>query len=306
MDLVRDDINTLRAIAKEQSALADKGRATDSDQAQVQAALDAARAVCISNLSDLQNSLRAYAQIVGEAPPVRAPDEDSAPRANVCIDTVRPRAVAQVKLPQDLPGALPSLEAAEQAARENAPSVATARAGAEEANAEVRGSIAEFLPEAGVRVSAGASGEELDGRSRDRDAAISASIRIPIYNAGVEYANLRAARERDAEAKFLVVSSEREAVTEVSEQWHKLVSVRVLRRVTRDQVASLERAFNGLRAQINAGKSGGSVTDLIGLRGALLSARIALIDNSQQEVTTVYRLLAAMGALTPEIAGVQK
>jgi outer membrane protein len=304
MDLVRDDINVLRAIAKEQSALSEKGRATDSDLAQVQAALDAARATCLANLSDLQNSLRAYAQIMGEPPEIVTPASSDGPRANVCIDTASARPVAVVKMPTELPGSLPSLEAAEQMAKDNAPTVTQARASADEAQAGVKGSIAEFLPEAGIGISASAGGEALDGWSRDQDVSISASIRIPIYNGGVEYANLRTARERDSQAKFLVASSQREAATGVSEQWHKLVSVRVLRRVTRDQAASLERAFNGLRAQINTGKASGSVTDLIGLRGALLATRIALIDNSRQEVTTVYKLLAAMGTLTPETAGV--
>lgn len=304
MDMVRADINTLRAIAKEQETLVAANRATASDTAQVQAAIEAARAVCLSNLADLQDSWQVYAQIIGRPPVMIQPEPGAAARANVCIDTVGERTRADLTLPVRFPKAPPSLDAAVQAAANNAPSVVEARADEDETRFGVSGSVADFMPSAGISVDLKARGQELNDPSIDRSAAVGASIRIPLYQSGVEYANLRSARERNAEARFLVEASRRGAATDVSTHWHKLVSVRVLRRVTRDQVASLERAFTGLRAEINAAKARGSTTDLLGLRSALLSARIALIGNARDEIVTIYRLLAAMGALSPEVAAV--
>ena len=68
LDVVRQDVQLLQELLKEVSDRRDAKRATDSDVDQTLAALEAARAECIANLAELQDSWRAYEQVVGEVP----------------------------------------------------------------------------------------------------------------------------------------------------------------------------------------------------------------------------------------------
>ncbi|MEQ1866656.1 MAG: TolC family protein, partial [Micropepsaceae bacterium] len=72
LDIVRQDVQLLQDLLKDVTDRREANKATDSDVDQTLAALEAARAECIANLAQLQDSWRAYEQIVGEVPMLAA------------------------------------------------------------------------------------------------------------------------------------------------------------------------------------------------------------------------------------------
>jgi outer membrane protein len=304
MDHVRDDIASLRKVVGELTALSGKGVITDSDVAQAEGAIAAARALCLANLAELQASWKSLAALTGLETQTRPSGGQGDVRANPCIDVSGPRLKSDISMPALVPRAPASLEAAEAMAQDEAPSVAAARATEEETQHAISNAKAAFLPSATLNVIAVAAGQELGNPSLNREASIAATIRVPLYNAGVEYAELRAARERNNEARIQVEATQRAVSTEVSRQWYRLVSLRATRRVTRDQVNSLARAYATLRKEIGVASQSRSVADILALRGALLNARISMANSDRDQVIAIFQLLAAMGQLSFDLAGV--
>lgn len=304
MDFVREDIASLRQVVAELNALSGKGVITDADVAQAEGAIAAARALCLANLAELQASWKALAALTGENTNVTISGGEGALRANACIDVTGPRMKSDIVFPDVVPRAPASLAEAEADALKDSPAIRAARAAEEETKQSISNAMAAFLPSATMTIAAGSNGQELGNPSLNREASISATIRMPLYNAGVEYADLSAARERNNEARILIEGTERNVSTEISRQWYRLVSLRATRRVTRDQVNSLARAYSALRKEIGVASQSRSVADILGLRGVLLGARISLANSDRDQIVAIYQLLAAMGQLTLDAATV--
>lgn len=304
MDFVRDDIASLRQVVGELNALSGKGFITDSDVAQAEGAIAAARALCLANLAELQASWKALSALTGVETNLSAAEGQGAIRANPCIDVTGPRMRSDIVAPSAVPRAPASLAEAEADALKDSPAIQVARAAEQETKEAIANAVAALLPTATMTIAAGSNGQELGNPSLNREASISATIRVPLYNAGVEYADLSAARERNNEARILIEGAQRNTSTEISRQWYRLVSLRATRRVTRDQVNSLARAYAALRKEIGVPSQARSVADILALRGGLLSARISLANSDRDQIIAIFQLLAAMGQLTLDAAAV--
>ncbi|MFM9864243.1 MAG: TolC family protein [Micropepsaceae bacterium] len=296
LDLVRGDIVLLQDLLKEIGARQDTGKATDSDVDQVQASLEAARAVCIAHDAALQNSWRSYEQVVGEPPVIVSPAGDAA-NVSPCVDARGARRKSALVMPEKLPRVPAALDEVEQAAQGNLPQLDAARAEEEASRGDVSAAYAELLPHAGLTASIGTSGEEVDPQSLSREATVSATLRIPLFNTGAEWSEIRAARERANQARLEITSAQRRAMRDAYAAWYDLVSVRAVRAVSKVQAQTVLRAFQGLRKEMADPKLHRSVTDLLGLRQVYLATQIALMDSNKGEAVSVFRLLAATGKL---------
>ena len=299
LDLVRGDIALLQSLLKDASDRRDAKQATDSDVDQTLAALEAARAECLARLATLQDSLRAYEQIVGEPPPVASPPGETA-QVNPCVDARGDRLRSTVVLPVDLAPAPATLHDVEKAAQEDVPELDEARAEEEASRHDVSAAYAELLPHASLTASVSLSGEEFDPQSREREASVSAQLTVPIFNTGAEWSEIRAAREANNRAKLTIVSRQRQVMRDALHAWYDLVSIRAVRSVNKVQVETLLRAFEGLRKEIADPKLKRSVADLLDLRQAHLGAQTQLVNSQHDEAIAIYRLMAATGNLNAE------
>ena len=298
LDLVRTDISLLQDLFKEFSDRRDKAKATDTEVDQIQAALEAARATCIANFAELQDSWRAYEQVVGEPPlaVVVAVAED-APRVNPCIDAKGQRLRSTLAVPEKLPAPPASLEEVEKAAQGKVPEIDEARAVEEESSHAVSKAYADLLPSAQITARLGTSGQEYDPESLKREASISAGITIPLFNTGAEWSEIRSARELNNQARLKITSSQRQSLRNAVRAWYELVSIRAIRNVNKVQAATVLRAFEGLRKEIADPKLHRSVTDLLGLRQGYLLTQSQLMASNRNEAIAIFTLLAAMGNL---------
>jgi outer membrane protein len=296
LDLVREDISLLQELLREVGARRDAKRATDSDVDQTTAALEAARAQCLSDFAAMQDSWRAYEQVVGEPPPVISPAGDQ-PQVNPCIDPRGDRVHSTLDLPVDLAATPGSADAVERAAQGNVPELDEARAEEEASSAKVRAAYAELLPSAALTASFGAGGESFDPQWEDREATVGAELVVPIFNTGAEWSEIRAAREAANRARLNIASRQRQVMRDALHAWYDLVSIRAVRSINKAQAKTLLKAFEGLRAEMNDPKLHRSNTDLLTLRQAYLGARTQLINSQRDEATAIYRLMASTGHL---------
>lgn len=296
LDLVRGDIVLLQELLDEARTRRDAKKATDSDVDQALAALEAARAQCLANYAELQDSWRSYEQVVGEVPALSALEAD-APKINPCVDAKGARTRSTIAMPRDLPPAPASLEDVEAAVQGRVPELEAARAEEEESRYAVSASYAELLPSAALTARLGTNGQEFDPQSISREASVSAELSIPLFNTGAEWSEIRAARERNNRARLNITSRQRQVTRDAVRAWYDLVSVRAIRTVNKEQAASVLRAFEGLRKEIADPKLHRSVTDLLGLRRDFLGTQRALIASDRDEAVAVYRLVAAMGRM---------
>lgn len=296
LDLVREDITLLQQLLREVTARRDAKRATESDVDQTVAALEAARAQCLSDLAAMQDSWRAYEQVVGEPPPVIAP-EGTGPQVNPCVDPQGARLHSTLSLPVDLVATPGSADAVERAAQGAVPELDEARAEEELSSYRVSASYAELLPSASLTARVGAGGENFDPQWEDRQASIGAELVVPIFNTGAEWSEIRAAREANNRARLNIASRQRQVMRDALHAWYDLVSIRAVRSVNKAQAQTLLKAFEGLRAEMDDVKLRRSMTDLLVLRGAYLGARTQLVNSQRDEAIAIYRLMAATGNL---------
>ncbi len=296
LDLVRGDIALLQDLFKETSDRHDTGKATDSDVDQVRASLEAARAQCIARHAALQNSWRSYEQVVGEPPVIVSPAGETA-NVSPCIDARSERRKSVLAMPEKLPRVPAALSEVEEAAQGDLPQLDEARAEEAVSRGDVSAAYAELLPQAGLTASIETSGDDVDPSSLSREATVSATLRIPLFNTGAEWSEIRAARERANRARLEITSAQRRAMRDASTAWYDLVSVRAVRAVNKVQAQTVLRAFEGLRKEMADPKLHRSVTDLLGLRQIYLATQIALMDSNRDEAISVFRLLAATGKL---------
>lgn len=303
LDIVRQDVQLLQDLLKDVTDRREANKATDSDVDQTLAALEAARAECIANLAQLQDSWRAYEQIVGEVPMLAATPAGESARVNACVDAKGDRTRSTIAMPRDLPAAPGSLEDVEKAAQGDVPELDAARAEEEEARHAVAAAYAELLPYAGLTARIGTSGQEFDPESIRRDGSISATLSIPLFNTGAEWSEIRAAREANNRKRLLITSSQRQVTRDAVHAWYDLVSIRAVRTVNKVQAATVLRAFEGLRREMADPKLHRSITDLLGLRQGFLGTQKLLAASDRDEAVAVYRLLASMGRLNAGYLG---
>lgn len=296
LDVVRADIALLQGLLKDFTDRHDVGKATDTDVDQILAALESSRAQCLAHHASLQNSWRAYEQVVGELPLIATPEAETS-RVSPCIDAIGERRRSQLKMPERLPQAPATLDDVEAAARGSVPELDEARANEAASRSEVAAAYAELLPHAGLSASVGTSGQQYDPQSTSRDAAVSATIKIPLFNNGSEWSEIRAARERANQARLKITSAQRQVTRAAVDAWYELVSIRAVRAVNKAQAQTILRAFEGLRAEMADPKLHRSINDLLGLRLAYLGTQLALLDSNRDEATSLFRLFSAMGHL---------
>ena len=296
LDLVRADIALLQSLFKEINDRHDAGKVTESDVDQVLASLEAARAECLAHHATLLNSWRDYEQIVGEAPVIITPDGEGT-RVSPCIDALGDRRRSALKMPERLPAVPAKLDDVEEFARGGVPEIDEARAEEDASRGVVSAAYAELLPQAGLRASVGTGGQEVDPGSWSQDGTVSATLRVPLFNTGSEWSEIRAARERANQARLKITSAQRKVMRDADGAWYDLVSIRAVRAVNKARAQTVLRAFEGLRKEMKDPKLHRSITDLLGLRQAYLSTQIALMNSNRDEAVSVFRLLAAIGRL---------
>ncbi|HVV65672.1 MAG TPA: TolC family outer membrane protein [Rhizomicrobium sp.] len=133
--------------------------------------------------------------------------------------------------------------------------------------------------------------------------AVLGQLTVPIYQAGVEEANVRQSRELHAQSELNIAVSDRQVRDAVAAAWSGFQAA--LSAI--DSNAATEKAdeiaFEGVSKEQQVG--GRTVLDVLNAEQELLNAQVALVTSRRDAVVAAYQVLATEGALTAKALGLK-
>jgi outer membrane protein len=280
MDVVRDqavldlNANNEQVLSRQLDATRERfnvGEITRTDVSQAEARLSGARAARIAAEATLQNSRAAYLSIVGEAP-----GQLLAPEA-----------------PADLP---PTLEATLASARANHPDVVAAQYTEQSAQEEIKNVQGELLPSLDLVGSITRLYENSGDDSQQTTQSITLELNQPIYEQGVTYSRLRAAKILAGKSRIDLDTVRRDIVETAARSWESLKSARAQIVSFQAQIRASEIALEGVQREAAVGSR--TVLDILDAEQELLIARVNLVRSQRDEIVTAYQLKEAIGEFT--------
>ncbi|MCU0832168.1 MAG: TolC family outer membrane protein [Rhizobiaceae bacterium] len=209
----------------------------------------------------------------------------------------------KLKAPVPAGKSLPkSLESAFAQAESNHPAVLARLNIVDASDFNVKAKQGQLLPQlsARARVESQATDSQ-NGSASDNSASLSAQLRIPIYTGGRVDAQVRQSKEQLAQARLLVDESRDQVRAAVASAWANLESARAVLNSSQEQIDAAQVALNGLIEERNVGQR--TTLDVLNGQNQLLDAQIARVQAERDVVVASYAVLSAIGALKPEVIG---
>jgi len=287
MDVVRDQavveltVNNVTVLRRRLQAARDQfevGEVTRTDVAQAEARLARAVADRVSAEGQLEASRAAYRRVVGELP-------------------------GRLEQPPPLAAMPQTKDEAVEAASNDNPDVLAAsfdeRATLEDAQ-EIRGQLQPTVNLVGTV----SHTRDAGGRgNRSSDATVTATLSVPLYEAGAVMSRRRAAIETASRLRSVTADLRLAAVEQAAGAWENLMSARARLDSLSTEVRASEIALDGLQQEAEVGTR--TLLDVLDAEQDLLDARVNVVRTKQAEAVASYQLAAATGRLTAEIQQVQ-
>lgn len=275
-NLQRNNVNLLSETRKQTNERFKVGEVTRTDVAQADASLASARSALIAAEAQLKSDRAVYQQVIGVAP-----------------GKLYPARPADNLLPK-------SLDAALAYALKNHPAYLAALHNVDVAEYDVKIAEGALLPSASITASAGQQWQPTGSTSINEvnSASVMASLTVPLYQGGSEYATVRKAKETLGQARIqadLIRDQVREGVVSA---WGSLEGARASISADRAAVDAAKLAVQGMQEEVKVGQ--GTTLDLLTSEQTLLNVQVALIGAQRDRVVASYGLLQAMGQLTAE------
>lgn len=207
----------------------------------------------------------------------------------------------------DLPVGPPTLDEARVRAMEDSPALLAAQNAVAAGEGTVQAARANLAPSvelvAGYDYLTGGVANLFTGRlPSDRSAAyVGASARVPIFQRGAEFAEIRRAKAVRGQRQFEELETGREVVRDVELAWTRTRAARAIANAAHTAVAANESAVAGVTRE--AGLGARTTVDVLDAQNDLLSARITEQRATASEVDARATLLSALGALAPALLG---
>jgi TolC family type I secretion outer membrane protein len=282
MDVLRDqavlelNINNEKVLQRQREAANDRfqvGEVTRTDVAQAESRLSRALADRIRSEGDLISSRARYRSVVGDAP-----------------GRLRP-----VNALGGMPG---NEDSVLNLARGSAPAVAVARFTELAAQESVKVNLADLYPTLDLEGELARSDQASSTSSRTDSASVTATLSIPLYQAGGVSARVREAREVASQRRQELELAVRNALQEGTSAWEALQTARAQIKAFSEEVRASEIALEGVRQEAAVGSR--TVLDVLDAEQELLDARVNLVRAQRDEVVASFRLRAAIGELTAQ------
>ena len=126
---------------------------------------------------------------------------------------------------------------------------------------------------------------------------------MPIYQGGAEYAAIRQAKETLGQRRLDLDTARDQVQATVTQAWGQLDAAKAQIDATQSQVTAAEVALNGVREEGRVGQR--TTLDVLNAQQDLVNARVALVTAQRDRVVASYTVLAATGALSPQILGLR-
>jgi outer membrane protein len=125
---------------------------------------------------------------------------------------------------------------------------------------------------------------------------ILATVSVPLYQGGSEYAAIRQARQTEQASNRLIEDARNTAVQQVIAAWETYQATKSTIESTRSQIRSDEVALEGVQREAIVGSR--TTLDVLNAELLLLNARTTLVQNLATLVNNAHTVSAAVGRLT--------
>ncbi|GEO41011.1 outer membrane protein/adhesin transport system outer membrane protein [Skermanella aerolata] len=287
LDVVRDqavvdlNVNNEQVLRRQLDASRDRfnvGEITRTDVSQAESRLARALSDRIQAEGQLSSSRAIYARVIG-APPGRL----SAPRLVFDLPSSREETVAL--------------------AESNNPTVIAAEYSESAARNAVDAVRGEMLPSANLRGTLSRVYEPSSQADRQDGASVTASVTIPLYQAGSVESRVREARQTAGQRRIQIEESRRQVVENAIRAWEGLTTARATIESRQSQVRASEIALEGVRQEALVGSR--TTLDTLDSEQELLDARVQLVQAQRNEMVAAFSVLSATGQLSARQLGLK-
>ncbi len=281
LELRGKNIEVLKRQVAQTRSLGSVGQATETDIAQVEAALQQGRTNYFASRSALQASKAMFRQVVGMEP-----------------NALQPARSGEAMLPKALGLAI------EIGEREH-PAIVAALHAADAASAGINVAKATLYPTASIT---GSVARDLDAGgmtgAKSFSAGVFGQINIPLYQGGMEYASIRQAKEQAGQARLMADLQRNQVRADLTTAWGRFEAAKPQISATRAAVTAAEVALAGVRSEALVGQR--TTFDILVAQQNLLNARVAHVQAQRDRIVASYAILAAIGRLNAATLGLKR
>lgn len=273
VELRKRDLGVLQGQNKATVERFKAGVLTRTDVAQAEAGVASQRAALESAIATAQTSEASYVQYVGHQPS----NMSSAP----------------IAIPPS------SLDEALGIAGQTNPNILAAAENAVAADHTIGVVKSALLPQADLQglysFNASQNGTASSPATSD-SMTIQGVVTVPIYEAGLNYSQVRQAKQRASQSKIIMIDATRQVRQAVVAAWQAFVSAKQAVVSNTSGVSASQLAYDGVKQEYQVGSR--STVDVLNAELTLLNAEIALAVSQHDQVLASYQLQSAMGHLT--------
>jgi len=249
------------------------GRRSDMEQSSGRVAL--AKSNLISEESNLRDAETGYIRVVGIAP-------------DALIDPESPEG----KLPADLDEAL-SIAVA------NHPTLKSAKADVESANAQHATANAPFFPRIDLEIGTTVN-NDIDGvPDTNKDITAMIRLRYNLFNGGKDKARRQETAHLINQASEIRNNTYRQVEQSTRLSWNAMNTVNSQIEFFRKHAESSENSRDAYQQQFNLGQR--TLLDLLDSENEVFTSRQALVNAEYDQLVAMYRVLNSMGRLTQDL-----
>jgi TolC family type I secretion outer membrane protein len=253
----------------------DVGEVTRTDVAQADARLSGAIAERVRAEGELAAAEADYRRVINQEP-------------------------TRLVVPEPL-SALPASEPeSQQLAERNNPNITVAEYDLAAAESDVDVAFSALLPRLSVRGELSYTEDPNPVVQDQRDATIGATLRVPLYQGGGEYARVRQTKQTVRQRRDDLETAYRSVRNEVTAAWQALVTATTQIESRQAQVQANEIAVEGARQEALVGQR--TTLDVLDQESDLFLSQVDLVNARRDQIVASYRLKAAVGELT--VAGI--
>lgn len=272
-------INNLQRLAKQLEATRDRfrvGEVTRTDVAQSESRLARAEADRTQAEGNLITSRVTFERVIGTAPTT----------------------LENAAIPPGLPSGRD--EAVDIAVRENFTLV---QAKFQELAAQhlVTQAEGDLMPSVNLVTQAEQTYDTSGGDNEVRSLTAEIQVSVPIYQQGIVYSQIRAAKENVNRIRLLVDNQRREVVELAASAFESYQTTLAQIESLRAEVQSAEIALEGVEQEATVGAR--TVLDVLDAEQELLDAQVTLVAAERNAVVAAYTLLSGIGRLTAQDLG---
>jgi outer membrane protein len=249
----------------------DAGELTRTDALQAESRLATAQGSLEAARGALENSRATFIRAVGAEP-------------------------GRLTAPQPLRPAAPDLAALRAtAAREN-PNVVSAQFDEQAARDAIDVQFSQLMPQLNLQAQTFRNDNGNSRGGRNTGEAVTATLSVPLYQGGAEYAAVRQSRETAQQARQLLEDQRRLAMQQGTQAWETSRSARAQAETSRRAISALEGAVDGVQREALLGSR--TTIEVLNAEAELLNARVGLLQTVSSIVTASYAMAVAVGRMT--------